>query len=230
MCPVRCPCWRRCSCWATARAPCGPTTRCCCGFLIPTVLPLDQVNQFGTEQINQYHQGLLQGNTYSYSHLNQSINAVKLYYCQVLRRTDMNFGSIDRPAKKRKLPGVLSREEVRALLRAPDNLKHRCLLLLLYSGGLRIGEILNLKLNDIQSDRNLLLIRGGKGQKDRTTLLSGKLLESLRDYYRAYRPKVWLFEGQEGGQYTAESTRSVFRAAMAKAGIQRPATPHTLRH
>ena len=89
--------------------------------------------------------------------------------------------------------------------------------------------MINLKITDVRSDRNLLFIRGGKGKKDRTTLLSQKLLESLRAYYKEYRPKVWLFEGQTGGQYTVESIRSVFRASMEKAGVKTKATPHTLR-
>ena len=110
------------------------------------------------------------------------------------------------------------------------NLKHRCLLQLLYAGGLRIGEVINLKLTDVQSGRNLLLIRGGKGKKDRTTLLSQKLLESLLSYFKQYRPKDWLFEGQLGGQYTVESIRNVFRACKEKAGIKGPFTPHSLRH
>jgi integrase/recombinase XerD len=82
----------------------------------------------------------------------------------------------------------------------------------------------------VQSQRNLLFIRGAKGHKDRTTLLSGKLLEEPRQYYRKYKPKLWLFEGQDGGPNSVESIRNVFRAALKKAGITREATPHTLRH
>jgi site-specific recombinase XerD len=125
---------------------------------------------------------------------------------------------------------VLSQQEAAAILKALSNIKHRCLLQLLYSGGLRISEVINLKLSDVQSRRNLLLIRGGKGRKDRTTLLSGRLLEELRQYYLQYKPKAWLFEGQDGGVYSVESIRKVFRAALKKAGINREATPHTLRH
>ncbi|WP_239023016.1 tyrosine-type recombinase/integrase [Pontibacter mangrovi] len=125
---------------------------------------------------------------------------------------------------------MLSKQNLGKILSATDNLKHRYMLQLLYAGGLRIGEVINLKLTDVQSDRNLLFIRGGKGKQDCTTLLSQKLLESLRAYYRQYRPKVWLFEGQAGGQYTVESIRSVFRSSKEKAGVKAPATPHTLRH
>lgn len=190
---------------------------------------LGAINQFTPEQINQYHQALQQRG-HSFTYINQSVNAIKFYYTKILNRLEMGLTEIDRPNKEKKLPKVLSQQEVAAILKAATNLKHRCLLLLLYSGGLRISEVVNLKLTDVQSQRNLLLIRGAKGYKDRTTLLSGKLLEELRLYYRQYKPKVWLFEGQEGGPYSVESTRKVFRAALEKAGIKRAATPHTLRH
>ncbi len=101
---------------------------------------------------------------------------------------------------------------------------------LLYAGGLRIGEVINLKITDVKSDRNLLLLRGGKGKKDRTTLLSQKLLLSLRAYYKQYKPKEWLFEGQFGGQYTTDSIRHVFNTCVKRAGIISKPTPHTLRH
>jgi site-specific recombinase XerD len=173
---------------------------------------------------------VLQQRGLSYAYINQSINAIKFYYSKVLNRLEMDLAEVDRPVKEQKLPKVLSKQEVAAILKGPTNLKHRCLLLLLYSGGLRISEVVNLKLSDVQSQRNLLFIRGGKGHKDRTTLLSGKLLAELRQYYRKYNPKLWLFEGQDGGPYSVESIRNVFRAALKKAGINREATPHTLRH
>lgn len=190
---------------------------------------LEAINQFSPEQINQYHQALQQKG-HSFTYINQSINAIKFYYTKVVNRLEMGLTDIDRPNKEKKLPKVLSQQEVAAILKAVTNLKHRCLLLLLYSGGLRISEVINLKLSDVQSNRNLLLIRGGKGYKDRTTLLSGRLLEALRLYYKQYKPKTWLFEGQDGGPYSVESIRKVFRAALEKAGIKRAATPHSLRH
>jgi site-specific recombinase XerD len=191
---------------------------------------LEKINGFTEEDINRYHRCMVQGQKYSCSLINQSINAVKFYYQRVLARHEMQLNNVERPEKPQRLPTVLSKQEVAGILGATDNLKHRCMLQLLYAGGLRIGEVINLKITDVQSGRNLLLIRGGKGKKDRTTLLSQKLLESLRAYYRQYRPKVWLFEGQTGGQYTVESIRSVFRASKEKAGVKAKATPHTLRH
>lgn len=191
---------------------------------------LDKINAFSVDEINHYHRKMVQAGTYSYSFVNQSINAVKFYYHRILGRHTLDLSQVERPGKADRLPSVLSRQEVQKILAATQNVKHRCLLQLMYAGGLRIGEVINLKLSDVQSDRNLLLIRGGKGQKDRTTLLSQKLLESLRAYYKAYRPKVWLFEGQHGGQYTTDSIRNVFRDCVQKAGVQQKVTPHTLRH
>jgi site-specific recombinase XerD len=191
---------------------------------------IETISAFTSEEINLYHRSMLQSQTYSFSFINQSINAIKFYYQRVLGNFSMQFNQVERPEKARQLPTVLSKMEVAAILKATENLKHRCLMQLLYAGGLRISEVINLKLTDVQSERNLLLIRGGKGKKDRTTLLSQKLLLSLREYYKAYRPKVWLFEGQGGGQYTTESIRNVFNACKIRAGIKSKATPHTLRH
>ncbi|MGV3540746.1 MAG: tyrosine-type recombinase/integrase [Rufibacter sp.] len=193
-------------------------------------LGLPAIHAFSEEKINAYHRLMIQSGTYSHSFINQSINAVKFYYQRSLGRHDVQLQEIERPEKPERLPTVLSKQEVGKLLSATDNLKHRCLLQLLYAGGLRIGEVINLKVTDVHSDRNLLFIKGGKGKKDRTTLLSQKLLESLRAYYKQYRPKEWLFEGQIGGPYTIQSLRKVFNAAVLKAGIQVKATPHTLRH
>ncbi|WP_460879804.1 tyrosine-type recombinase/integrase [Pontibacter rugosus] len=191
---------------------------------------LEAINEFGIQEINGYHRQMVQAGTYSYSFVNQSINAVKFYFHRVLGRHTLDLNQVERPEKADRLPIVLSKQEVQRILSATANLKHRCLLQLLYAGGLRIGEVINLKITDVQSERNLLLIRGGKGKKDRTTLLSQKLLESLRAYYKEYRPKVWLFEGQYGGQYTTDSIRNVFRDCAKKAGLQKKVTPHSLRH
>nr|WP_241749138.1 tyrosine-type recombinase/integrase [Rufibacter sediminis] len=191
---------------------------------------LESINDFAAEEVNRYHRQMVQSQAYSFSLVNQSINAVKFYFVRVLGRHGLDLTQVERPQKAERLPTVLSKAEVARILSATQNLKHRCLLQLLYAGGLRIGEVINLKVSDVQSDRNLLLIRGGKGKKDRTTLLSKRLLESLRTYYREYRPKVWLFEGQQGGQYTAESIRSVFNACLQRSGVERKVTPHSLRH
>lgn len=111
-----------------------------------------------------------------------------------------------------------------------ENLKHRCVLKTIYSGGLRLGEVCNLRIQDIQSDRKQIFIHGGKGKKDRYTTLSDSLLIELRQYYLQYQTSYWLFEGQTGGQYSRRSVQAVLRKAVEKSKINAFATVHTLRH
>jgi integrase/recombinase XerD len=126
---------------------------------------LENINTFSEEQINHYHRSMVQAGTYSVSFINQSINAVKFYYQRVLLRHEVQLNQVERPEKPERLPHVLSKQDVLKILSVTENLKHRCMLQLLYAGGLRIGEVINLKLTDVQSERNLLLIRGGKARK-----------------------------------------------------------------
>lgn len=164
----------------------------------------------------------------SISYQNQCINGIKKYL--EFLGTPMEVGELQRPRKPKVLPVILSKEEVKRLLEATANRKHRALLTLVYSAGLRIGEALSLKLNDIDSRRMLIHIQGAKGKKDRYTLLSHKFLTELRDYYRTYRPRVYLFEGQKGGRYSVTSARQVFQRSVRKAGITKKVRLHTLRH
>ncbi|MBX2978739.1 MAG: tyrosine-type recombinase/integrase [Flavobacteriales bacterium] len=165
----------------------------------------------------------------SNSYLNQEVNAVRYYYKDVLGDA-YRVKFIERPRKERKLPSVLSEAEVAALLKAPTNLKHRCMLMLIYSAGLRMGKLLRMELKHIDRDRSQVLILGAKGKKDRISLLSPKLVSVLDTYIAEYRPKQLLFEGQSGGSYSEASVQAVFHAAKDKAGITKPATVHTLRH
>ena len=165
----------------------------------------------------------------SISYQNQLINAIKFYYEKVLNG-ERKLYMLDRPRKERRLPTVLSEEEVSQILKQISNLKHRAMLYLIYSAGLRMGELINLKITDILSDRKMILIRSGKGRKDRTTLLSDRVLPLLRLYYKAYLPKEYLFEGMDGGRYSSRSVQNVLKQAMARAGIRKKATIHTLRH
>ena len=182
-----------------------------------------------TEQINDYILKLIRNRGISVSQQNQRISAIKFYYEQVLGRKKAYY-RLSRPKKEKKLPGILTVEEVERLLKHCENLKHKCILMTLYSGGLRRSELINLKISDIDSERMLIRITLSKGYKDRYTLLSGKLIRLLRDYYKIYHPKYWLFEGQRGGQYSATSIENIFRKAMKNAHITKYATPHTLRH
>jgi site-specific recombinase XerD len=181
------------------------------------------------EQIRDYLLYLLDERKISISYQNQSINAIKFYYEQILGRPVRTY-YIQRPKKPKVLPNVLSEEEVQLILNNVDNLKHKCILSLAYSAGLRLGEVISLKPGDIDSKRNYVIVRQGKGMKDRYSLLSGKILELLRKYYAEYKPKEWLFEGQFGGPYSATSIHNILKAAVDKAGIKKRVTVHTLRH
>lgn len=164
----------------------------------------------------------------SVSYQNQCINGIKKYLEYL--GTPLEMGELQRPKKPRRLPEVLSRDEVKRLLEVTANIKHRTLLTLIYSAGLRIGEALALRPADIDSTRMLIHIKAAKGKKDRYTLLSTKFLEELRVYYKAYRPGVYLFEGLSGGAYSAVSARQVFQRSVVKAGIDKKVRLHTLRH
>lgn len=160
---------------------------------------------------------------------NTVINAIKAYYEYVLERP-REYYNIQRPKKSNHLPNIFSKDEIRKLLQAPQNLKHRCILLTIYSSGLRISEALNLRIADIHSDEGYLFIKDSKCKRDRKTILSPILLQVLRSYYKAYKPAYWLFEGQDGGKYSAKSIQNVLRSAVEKSGVNPWGTVHTLRH
>ncbi len=166
----------------------------------------------------------------SYTFQNQMISSAKLFFKHV-HKIDLDVESFERPGREHKLPNVLSKEEIKMILQAPSNLKHRALLSLIYACGLRRSEVLNLLPKDIDSKRGILIIRNAKGKKDRITPLPGKILKLLRDYYIAYRPVKWLFEGQvKGEKYSEQSLESVLKQSVYKAGIRKPVTLHWLRH
>jgi site-specific recombinase XerD len=166
----------------------------------------------------------------STTYQNQSINAIKFYYEKVLGG-QRKFYFIDRPKKEKTLPPVFSTEEVRTILKATENLKHKAILMTIYSAGLRISEAINLKIKDIDSERMQIRIEQAKGKRDRYTLLAEKTLELLRQYFKVYRPQTWLFEGLKlGEQYSTRSIQNIFHASLQKAGITKDVTVHTLRH
>lgn len=168
-------------------------------------------------------------NNRSISTQNQAINAVKFYYEQV-QNMPQRFYAFDRPFREQELPKILSDEEVCKMLNATTNLKHRAIISLIFSSGLRMAELLALKIGDIRSDRKVIEVKLGKGKKDRNTILSDKTLQLLRNYYRAYKPKEYLFEGPAGGKYSAGSVNCIIKSALKKAGLKRHASAHTLRH
>lgn len=165
----------------------------------------------------------------SESYQNQIINGIKFYYEKVLMQERKTY-YLPRPKKPEKLPNVLTEEEVVRFLQAVDNLKHKCMMMLIYSGGLRLGEVVNLRVADVNIAQMQLFVKGGKGKKDRATVLSVKALEMLKEYAKLYKPNDFLFEGQYGGQYSVRSVQNVFTEAKAKSEINPYATVHTLRH
>lgn len=182
-----------------------------------------------TEDIETFQHHLARERKVSNSTLNQAVNAIRYYYKNVLGDAQ-RVTFIERPRTLRKLPSVLSGEEVTALLRSVANLKHRGILMLIYSAGLRLGELIALERGDLAEDRGQLIVRDGKGGKDRITLLSPVALEVVKKYLDHYKPKRHLFEGPDGGPYSARSVQVIFHRAREKAGITTPATVHTLRH
>jgi integrase/recombinase XerD len=188
------------------------------------------VSEISNDDLIKFNNAYILKNKFSSSYQNQVVNAIKLFYRAVeLRNMDVDL--IYRPKTEHVLPNVLSKEEIRAILHAHSNIKHRAMLSLIYSCGLRRSELLNLKLGDIDSKRGLLIIRKAKGKKDRIAPLSPKILTLLREYFVACRPKEWLFEGQTKGQkYDESSLAGVLKQALEKCRISKPVTLHWLRH
>lgn len=166
---------------------------------------------------------------YAVSSQRQFISALKVFI-MFYPHTKINELSLERPKKSRKLPNVLSQEEVLEIIRCTQNLKHRAIIALLYSCGLRISELINLKLIDFHIERKQLVVKSGKGRKDRYVSLADSFLPLLSNYYYSYKPKVYFVEGQKGGKYSPEAVRQFLRKSCAKAGIKKPVSPHTLRH
>lgn len=185
--------------------------------------------QLSDADVAKFQVYLVKEKKVSTSSQNQYINAIKFYFEKVLGR-EKAFYHIDRPIKEFKLPKVLTEKEVALILSAVHNLKHKAMLLMIYSAGLRAGELINLKINDIDSEQMRVFVRGGKGKKDRVTILSEKALEVLRIYFKKYRPKEYLFEGQNGAQYSLSSLRRVFNRALNDTRINKKVTLHSLRH
>ena len=161
--------------------------------------------------------------------LHSRINALKFYFEQVLRR-DKLFFDIPRPKKHFILPKTIHKYDIKKIFDVTTNLKHNTILKLCYGMGLRLSEIINLKITDIDSKNMQVFVERGKGKKDRYVNLPQSILEQLRTYYKMYRPKEYLFEGQFGGQYSARSVQKVFKDSMKKAGINKNVGIHSLRH
>jgi len=165
----------------------------------------------------------------SKSFLNQMINSIKFYY-EIVEGMPNRFYEIERPIKETKLPKIISLEEIKAIIDNTNNIKHKCIVSLMYSAGLRRSELLNLKTTDIDSKRMIISIKHAKGNKERLTILSKTILTDLRLYFIKWKPKEYLFEGPNYTKYSSSSVLKIVKNAALKANIRKTVTPHMLRH
>lgn len=188
------------------------------------------LSEIGNEDIVEFNNAYILKNKLSASFQNQLVNAVKLFF-KVIESSKLDPELVHRPKRAHVLPNVLSKEEVKAVLNALGNIKHKAMLSLIYSCGLRCGELLRLKPEHIDSKRKLVVIKFGKGMKDRVVPLSERILDLLREYWKVHSPKEFLFEGQKAGEmYDSRSLQQVLKNSVLKAGIKKPVTLHWLRH
>lgn len=188
------------------------------------------VSEIGNEDVINFNNAYILKHQFSASYQNQVVNAIKLFF-NITQSTKIDPALVHRPKRAKLLPNVLSKEEVKAILNAHTNLKHKAMLSLIYSCGLRCGELLRLKPEHIDSKRGVLIIKQSKGRKDRIAPLSEKIIEMLREYFIASKPQCYLFEGQKQGEpYDVRSLQQVLRQGVDKANISKPVTLHWLRH
>ncbi len=181
----------------------------------------DQARQY---LLHRYNQGL------KWQTINGDYSAMYKFYKQILR-LDWDVEHIPRPRKERSLPSVLSQEDVRRLIESGSTFKHQVFMSLLYGSGLRLGEALNLNVSDIDGARLQIRVIKGKGAKDRYVEIPACLLDLLRNYYRAYRPEQYLFNGRKTGQpWSQRAAQWSIKTARSAAGIQRRVSPHVIRH
>jgi integrase/recombinase XerD len=187
-----------------------------------------ELNALDAEEIRLFVLTQLKEKKWSEATQNSYINSIKFY---VEHFTNLNVNWKDfRPKEPKKLPGVLSEEEVVKLFQACANTKHKTILMLIYSAGLRLNELIQLRNDDLNIERKEIFIHSGKGKKDRMTILADKMTTQLKTYLKEYQPKYWLIEGADGGIYSARSVQAILRKAVKDAGINPFATVHTLRH
>jgi len=187
-------------------------------------------DSLGTERVKSYLHYCLVTLQLKEATLHSRLNALKFYYEQVLLKEKFFF-EIPRPKKQLQLPKVISEEKIIDGLMAVQNIKHRSLLLLAYSAGMRVSEAVSLQITDINSDRMQIHIKSAKGKKDRVVTLSSTILTLLRQYYVLYKPKTWLFEGQYAGEHiSSRSAQQVFKSAYKKLGLPPNCSFHSLRH
>ena len=184
--------------------------------------------ELGPAEIKQYLLYLIDEKKCSWSHYRQAVCGLRFLYTKVLEH-DWMAEHIPFPRRERHLPSFLTPEEAKLVIESVEHPKHRMMLETLYATGVRCGELVRLRVEDIDSRRNVIMVRNGKGQKERLTLLGEELLGKLRNYYRQYRPKEWLFEGKDGHAREAVPQKACNRAEQ-ESGVGKRVTPHVLRH
>ncbi len=187
------------------------------------------IENIDKKEVNDYLTELIHNKNISASQQNQRINAIKFYYEKVLNKPKEVY-VFDRPRRSKSLPKVITEQEVLRILKATENLKHKAILGTLYSAGLRRSEIINLRIQDIVFDKKLIFIKGAKGKKDRTSVLSDSVATVLKIYIGKFKPNYWLFEGPNRTQYSATSIVNILKVSAKKANIGKVVTPHMLRH
>lgn len=185
--------------------------------------------EISEEEISRFIYDFIIRLGYSAAYQNQMVSAIKTFYA-ISGKGKVNPEFIERPRRRRALPKVFSKDEVSRILNSVRNPKHKLLLWMIYSCGLRRSEVTNIKLPDLDRERGILHIREGKGRVDRIVPVSEKVWEKTDEYIRGYRPREYLFEGQTGGRYSSESVYRVFKDALLKAGIKKDVGVHSLRH
>jgi integrase/recombinase XerD len=187
------------------------------------------MEEIDNEDVRNYLLYLVEEKGVAASTINTAVNALKFFYGQILGKELVV--DVPRPKRDRKLPVVLSKPEVLLIFARTRNIKHRAILMLMYSAGMRVSEVTRLKAHDVDGERMLVHVKGAKGRKDRYTLLSQRALQVLRKYVKKYHPHDWLFPGYEGDTHIHVRTiEKLFSNACRRAGITKPATAHSLRH
>jgi integrase/recombinase XerD len=185
--------------------------------------------EINEDDISDFFHDFIVYNNYSGSYHNQLISAIKMYY-RLNGSIYIDTSALGRPRRGRALPKVFSKEEVKLILNGSRNLKHRLILWMIYSCGLRRSEVINIRITDLDRTRGILNIKEAKGMNDRIVPVSEKVWEKVDEYFNSYHPVFWLFEGQTGGQYSSESVYRVFKQALKNAGIRKDVGVHSLRH
>jgi len=185
--------------------------------------------EIGNDDVKRYLFYLAEDKDSSASTLNGAINALRFYYGEVLKRQFVY--DIKRPKKDKRLPVILNQEEVMQILSSATNIKHKAILGLVYSAGLRVSEVVKLRVEDIDAERRMIHIRCAKGRKDRYTMLSSVALDMMRQYLKEYGQSIWLFPGRDREKHiTIRSAEKIFSNSCKRANIKKNVTVHSLRH